>query len=163
LTELSRTAQKSRQRDWKPEFLETLRRGGHVTRAANVAGVTRQAAYKARQQDEQFAAAWADAIEESIETLERVAVRRATVGEERPVFYRGKIVGKVRHVSDTLLIFLLKAKRPTVYRDNVKVDHEQTGDVPLTQNVVVELVPEDEVRAEVARILAEANGYGDEE
>lgn len=147
-------------RDWKPDFLNTLKLGGHVLNAAQVAGVTRQAAYKARQADEKFAVAWADAIEEATETLERVALRRATVGTKRPVFYQGKVVGSISEVSDTLLIFLLKARRPDVYRDNATLQHEHSGAV--TRDVVIDIVPPDEQRAEVARILAESNGWLDD-
>jgi hypothetical protein len=107
--------------------------------------------------DEEFAAAWADAIEEATETLERVAVRRAMVGTDRPIFNGGKQVGTVREVSDTLLIFLLKARRPDVYRDNAKIEHEVTGDLAVATNVTVEIVPPEEERAEIARTLAKAN------
>jgi hypothetical protein len=37
----------------------------------------------------------------------------------------------VARVSDTLLIFLLKAKRPQVYRDNAVVEHTGAGGGPL--------------------------------
>lgn len=144
-------------RDWKPDFLDTLKIGGHVVQAATAAGITKQAAYKARHADEDFALAWADAIDEATETLERVAVRRATAGTERPVFYKGEVVGTIREMSDTLLIFLLKARRPDVYRDNAKIEHEHFGTVK--QDVVVQVVPEPERRAEVARVLEQA--YGD--
>ena len=42
---------------------------------------------------------------------------RSLVGAERPLLYKGKEVGHVRAFSDLLLMFLLKAKRPVVYRD----------------------------------------------
>jgi hypothetical protein len=165
LTELTQKPQKKgapkpRRRDWKPDFLNTLKLGGHVMNAAQVAGVTRQTAYKARDSDEDFALAWADAIEEATETLERVAVRRATVGTKRPVFYRGEVVGSIRDISDTLLIFLLKSRRPEVYRDNAKPQHEHSGTV--SRDVVIDIVPPEEQRAEIARLLSDANGYRDE-
>jgi hypothetical protein len=150
---------KARQRDWKPDFLNTLKLGGHVLNAAQVAGVTRQTAYKARDSDEDFALAWADAIEEATETLERVAVRRSTVGTKRPVFYRGEVVGSTREMSDTLLIFLLKSRRPEVYRDNAKPQHEHSGTV--SRDVVIDVVPPEEVRAEIARLLDETHSYRD--
>ena len=90
---------------WKPDFLEALRETATVTEACRVAGIGRATAYRARQQDEAFAVAWADVEEESTETLESVAVQRAVDG------------------SDTLMIFLLKSRRPQKYRENVKIEH----------------------------------------
>ena len=92
-------------KDWKPDFLEALRGTATVTEACRVVGIGRTSAYKARQQDEAFAVAWADVEEESTETLESVAVQRAVDG------------------SDTLMIFLLKSRRPQKYRENVKIEH----------------------------------------
>ena len=39
------------------------------------------------------------------------------VGIEKPIFYKGHAVTYVRAFSDGLLMFLLKAKRPDIYRD----------------------------------------------
>ena len=36
----------------------------------------------------------------------------------RPVFHQGKEIGSIREYSDTLLIFMLKARRPATFRDN---------------------------------------------
>jgi hypothetical protein len=49
--------------------------------------------------------------------LEDEAVRRAYHGVEEPVFYKGVQCGSVTSYSDTLLMFLLKARKPAVYRD----------------------------------------------
>ena len=92
-------------KDWKPAFLEALRGTATVTEACRSLGIDRGTAYKARQRDEAFAVAWADVEEESTETLESVAVQRAKDG------------------SDTLMIFLLKSRRPQKYRENVKIEH----------------------------------------
>jgi len=93
------------EKEWKPVFLENLRIYGTVTAACKQAGIARQTAYRHRQSDETFALAWADAEEESTEELEREAMSRAING------------------SDTLMIFLLKARRPEKYRENVKIEH----------------------------------------
>jgi hypothetical protein len=66
--------------------------------------------------DEEFAMRWRDAIEEGIDRLEDEAIRRARDGVKRPVFYMGQVVGHVQEYSDSLLKFLLEAKRPAVYR-----------------------------------------------
>jgi hypothetical protein len=49
-------------------------------------------------------------------------------GVEEPIVYQGEITNTVRRYSDTLLIFLLKARRPEKFRDNVKVEHGGLGD-----------------------------------
>jgi hypothetical protein len=98
-------ASPKKRRDWKPTFLSSMLESGTVTEACRAAGIDRSTAYRARQQDETFAIAWADVEERSTEELETVAMRRAIDG------------------SDTLMIFLLKARRPEKYRENVKIEH----------------------------------------
>lgn len=85
-------------------FIAALASGATVAEACAAAGIGRRTAYDHRRRDEAFALRWADAVEEGTEALEREAIRRAMEG------------------SDTLLIFLLKARRPNVYRDRVSVD-----------------------------------------
>lgn len=96
----------------KQRFLDALRSGASVTEAAQAAPFDRATAYKLRKHDEVFAREWFDTIEEGTETLERECARRAMDG------------------SDLLMIFLLKARRPEVYRDRYEV-HHTTGE-PLT-------------------------------
>lgn len=85
--------------DWKRHFLAAYAQAGMVTEACKVAGVGRSTAYRERQADEDFALAWADVEERSTEELEAEATRRAKDG------------------SDVLLIFMLKSRRPEIYRD----------------------------------------------
>lgn len=117
---------RTQKKDWKPQFLTALESTGMVMEACKAVGVGRSTVYEARQRDEDFACAWADVDEALVERMEREAHRRAVHGVHRDVFYKGDVVGEERHYSDTLLIFLLKAKRPEVYRDNVKVEHSGT-------------------------------------
>jgi hypothetical protein len=62
--------------------------------------------------DPDFAARWADALEEACDALEAEARRRAVEGVEEPVVSAGKLVCTVRRYSDTLLLALLRAHRP---------------------------------------------------
>lgn len=64
-----------------------------------------------------------DAIETGTDLLEDDVRRRAVDGVEEPLFHQGKKVGLTRKYSDTLLIFLLKARRPAKYRDSVRLEH----------------------------------------
>ena len=73
--------------------------------------------------DDEYARRFAEADVVAIDKLEEEARRRALAGVNEPVFYQGKIVGHVARKSDTLLIFLLKGKRPEVYTER----HEHTG------------------------------------
>jgi len=102
---------------WRPAFLAELANTCNVSEAARVAGIDRHAVYNHRDADPAFAAAWADAIEQGVEALELEARRRAMKGTTRPVFYMGVECGQVQEYSDTLMIFLLKAHRPKIYRD----------------------------------------------
>jgi hypothetical protein len=116
-------------------FLEAFESEGMVSKACQVIGVSRQAVYAERQRNEEFAVAWADVEERVVETMEREAYRRAVEGTTKPLVSAGKHVTDVTEYSDSLLQFLLKARRPERYRENVKVEH--SGGV--TQRVQVDL------------------------
>lgn len=93
----------------KTVFLQLLKEsGGNVTRSAEAVGVTRQNAYQWRDCDAEFAELWNDAVEHGTEYLEEVAFKRAVT------------------ISDTLAIFLLKARRPEKYRENINLQGEMT-------------------------------------
>ena len=77
--------------------------GGCILYACETVGIHPLTFHRARQQDEAFAVAFADARDYAVESLEHEAHRRALDG------------------SDLLIIFLLKANRPHMYRDNYKV------------------------------------------
>jgi hypothetical protein len=113
-------------RNWQPAFLEALEKGHTVAGACKAANVGRTTAYEARQRDEDFAVAWRDLEEHAIEVLEAEAYRRAIDG------------------SDRLMMFLLKARRPDVYRERMDVRH---GDDPeMWQHVRRRVDVEERVR-----------------
>ena len=114
----------------RARFLEALASGLSVTGAAAEAGVHRCTPYGWREADPEFAKAWDIARDAGTDRLEDEAWRRAYSGTDRPVFQAGALVGKTRDYSDLLLIFLLKGRRPDVYRDNAKL--EVSGNVTLT-------------------------------
>lgn len=92
-------------RDWRPAFLSAFAEAGSVATACRAAGIDRSTAYRERQRDEEFALAWADTEESAMDMLEAEALRRAMEG------------------SDRLLIMLLRARRPGIYREDVRVEH----------------------------------------
>lgn len=88
----------------KAKFVDMLAAGLSVSAAAKAAGFAREHAYRMRKKDLAFAAMWDDALETGTDKLEDIALKRAADG------------------SDTMLIFLLKARRPDKFRDFAKVD-----------------------------------------
>jgi len=116
-----RTAEKA-----KAIFLEHLGRTANVSQSCALAKIGRTTAYGWREDDPAFATAWSIAEERGTASLEDEAIHRAKVGVSEPVYYKGEIVGYVRKPSDTLLIFMLKARKPDVYKDRVDVHHTLT-------------------------------------
>lgn len=108
-------------------FLAALRDGLSVSHAARLSGFSRTAWYARRAADPALAAAWDDACEEGADRLEDEAVRRAVEGVERAkgIYHQGMHIATQTEIeySDTLLIFLLKGRRPDKYAERRKVDH----------------------------------------
>jgi hypothetical protein len=105
------------------EFLAVLREtGGNVSRACAAISLSRSRVYEWREADPSFAQSWDEAVETGTDELEEEARRRAFSGVDEPVFYQGEECGVIRKYSDTLLIFLLKGRRPDRYRERVTID-----------------------------------------
>ena len=102
---------------WRGKFIASLAEHGVVQQACEESGVGRSSAYKHRQEDSDFAEAWDEAVEASTDLMIAEARRRAVQGVDEPVFYGGSRVGTIRKYSDSLLMFLIKARRPE-YRDS---------------------------------------------
>lgn len=88
---------------WHPRFLDILSSTCNVTLAARGAGVNKVTAYEHYKTQPDFARAWDEAKDSAVEILEAEAWNRA------------------RKTSDTLLIFLLKAHKPKMYRERYEV------------------------------------------
>ena len=116
-------------------FIEALRATGNVTRAAQYAGRSRNQAYHVRRHSEHFAAQWDEALEEGTDLLDAEARRRAVTGIDKPVFYKGEVVGSITKYSDSLLMFLLKAHRPQKFCDCGKVKHPGATDVSADKDL----------------------------
>jgi hypothetical protein len=91
-------------RDWRPAFLKGFAKAGTVTGGCEKAHVARTTAYRERQRDEKFALAWADVEAGVTLQLESRAVELALGGDVR------------------LIEFLLKARKPDVYREHHQVE-----------------------------------------
>jgi hypothetical protein len=110
---------------WKIRFLKALADTGNVRLACLSGGVERSWAYRTRDRDKTFGAAWEQALEDAADRLEAEAYRRAVQGvrRERPIFYQGRQVGAemITEYSDGLLTLLLKAHRPERFKDRMSV------------------------------------------
>ena len=91
---------------------------GTIAKACEVAGVPRSEHYRWLK-GKRYAARFVEAEEQSIQALETEARRRALAGTEKTSLVQRQSGGRAHpHVfSDPLMMFLLKAKRPEVYRD----------------------------------------------
>jgi hypothetical protein len=119
----------------KKAFIEQFAEYGNITTAAMRAGIARRTVYGWQEQDDQFAAAFRDAEIQATETLESEARRRAVEGVVTitPYYHRGELLSETVETkySDTLLIFLLKARAPEKYRERVGIEHSGPGGGPI--------------------------------
>jgi hypothetical protein len=103
-------------------FLEAVAHGWSVTAAAQRAGHPRSTFYLLRDRDEEFKAAWAEAIEAGTEVLEDEARRRAVDGYDEETFDgEGQLLRRVRRYDSPLLQLLLRGRRPDKYREGTGV------------------------------------------
>lgn len=101
-------------------FLRFLAETGRVDYAAKCAGFAdTNFLYKRKKADKDLADAWDEALEIAGDRFEAEAARRAVDGVEKPVFYKGEVVGYEVQYSDSLLAKLLDGSKPGKYRHNV--------------------------------------------
>lgn len=174
---MARPTKRSPKRD--DLFFQALAADGVVGRACELAGYARFSVYDYRRKDPEFRQRWAEALERSTERLEAEAFRRANEGHSSYVVSNGRVVhlevykrdsegnivvgtdGKPiilerkplveRKHSDTLMIFLLKARRPEKYRDrfdlNVGPKAEPTAE-ELSDTELMDLIRRDNAAPE---------------
>jgi hypothetical protein len=115
----------------KEMILQYLAEGWSARHACEMAGCTPPTLRNYRQADPGYDEQVAEAIEMGTDALEDTALKRARFGVDKPVFYQGEVVGSVREYSDTLLIFLLKGRRPEKYTERMRTTLE-VGDANAT-------------------------------
>jgi hypothetical protein len=106
----------ARQRARREAFLSELATGRSVGGSAAAAGLSRATVYRWRERLAGFARRWDAAVDAGVDTLEAEASRRAVDDTARPASRKGRQAGDVADYSDRLLMFLLQARRPQVYR-----------------------------------------------
>ena len=101
-------------------FLKELAQESSVSRAAKSVGTGRSTVYQWRENDVNFAKRWDEAIEDGTDRMEDEAVRRGVEGVEKPVYYKGEVVGHLQEYSDLLLDKQLRARRKGKYSDRTE-------------------------------------------
>lgn len=154
-------------RPWHRAFMHVLARTGEVSSAARAVGVPRTYVYEVRKNDPVFRAAWEEANEVASDLLDQVAWRRATVGEEVVVTRTTRrfkdnelaeetvVEERSQRRSDTVLMFLMRARRPGLYGDAVTHRGHDGGPVQVE---VYRQTPPDRLRA-LAALWAEEQGF----
>jgi hypothetical protein len=113
-------------------FLEALAEGWSVTHAAGLTGRHRRRFYDARARSPEFADQWNEAVERGTDLLEDELRRRAVEGWKVEVYQGGELAGYRQELEPRDLHFLLRARRPEVYRDNERrVELSSPGGQPL--------------------------------
>ena len=144
---------KKRHDGWSPEkqrrFIEALADTGNVSRAARGVGMSRDSCYTLRRSPgaENFDRAWDAAIAAASRQLVDVAFERAIDGVEEPVFNKeGQRIASRTRYNDRLLMFLMRAHAPAVYRhanrDQRGGDEALPAPAPAVADVLRLLQPE---------------------
>ena len=115
----------------KKAFLEAYKNTGNVSVAARASGIERYRFYNWLESDPEFLKASRDAEEAATERMEAEAVRRAVQGTEKGIYHQGVKVDIVKEYSDLLLIFLMKARAPQKYRENMKIEASGPNGGPI--------------------------------
>lgn len=129
----ARTERTNKKRE---KFLNALAESASVVKACEIAKIGRRTVYEWREKDKDFAAAWERALDIGTDALEDEATRRAFEGWDEPVHYQGVATSSIRKYSDTLLIFMLKARRPERFKERQAHEHAGPDGVPLGIDVV---------------------------
>jgi hypothetical protein len=131
-TEQKRTAQET--------FLLNFAVSANLTAACRAAGVERITVYRWQEHDETFSLRYKQAEAEVNDVVRAAIFRRAVEGVNEPLHHNGRIVkdeqGKpvtVKKYSDTLLIFLAKARMPE-FRDKQQVEVSGKDGGPIEVN-----------------------------
>lgn len=133
-------------------FLAGYRATGNITRAAEIAGISRDMHYRRMKTDPEYKRVFEENERIAIGVLEDEATRRAVEGVQEPVIYQGNLCYEpvmdidgrpvldiegnprlkplvIRKYSDSLLQFLLRGARPEKYRE--RFQHTHSGDLNL--------------------------------
>ena len=111
--------------------IEKIKSGDQIVDIADAVGVTRQALYWLKLNNDEFGKEWEEAAKIGqliqLSECEKEADFRGRIGYLEPRFYEGRLCGYVMKYSDSLLQLRLKALAPEKYRDKAEHKHEHSG------------------------------------
>jgi predicted DNA-binding protein YlxM (UPF0122 family) len=101
--------------DQKEYFFSLLGETYSVRESCRKSGISLQTAYNYRNRDSEFAERWEEALLCAKHRMEEEIFRRGAYGWDEPVWYKGKVVGKVRKHSDNCAFKWLEGNWPEKY------------------------------------------------
>jgi hypothetical protein len=122
-------------------FLAAYRRTCNITRSAAAAGIGPRQHYRWLEKYPKYAEAFKRAGVVAGDYLESMAVQRATVGWEEPVFYQGEECGRVRRFDGGLMQFLLRGAKPEKYKQSTEVTGANGGPIQAKLELVFRTPP----------------------
>lgn len=128
----------------KRAFLAAYAEIGNVTRAAALAGISREAHYDWKAEDEDYARAFERAKLLAGDALVDEMRRRGVDGVDEPKFFMGRVCGHVKKYSDTLLLALVKVAKPE-FRDHGRLEVSGPEGKPLQVEVDLSGLTEDDL------------------
>ena len=134
LTEGTRAKRrKATKRDWtkakETDFLTVLAETCNVTQACRDSGVSLRGAYSRRSKVAAFRAAWGEAIAVAYQRLEMELLQRAFNGTEKVTTRRDGSEERVKEVSSTLGLQLLKMHRDTAAEADRQFSAEEADEI----------------------------------
>lgn len=138
-------------------FLSAFVAYAHVGIASRAAKVTRTQHYYWLDHDEDYARRFERATKQASRVFADEIVRRGVHGVDKPVRYKGRVVGHLREYSDACLLAAAKAHIPE-FRD--RVEHTGPNGSQIVQErirevILVALERYPEARQQVAQKLLE--------
>jgi len=101
-------------------FLKNLETSCRVVHSCDLAGLDYSELLRRRRSDAKVDERFMASYEIGLQALEDEATRRAFVGVEQPVFYKGEVCGSVLNYSDSLMQFLLKGGKPEKFKERTQ-------------------------------------------
>lgn len=126
-------------------FFEALANGLTAPAAAAAAGYARSTVYYFRKNHKDFRRRWKLSVSLFENKLLKEVDRRAVTGIQKPVYYKGKIVGSITEYSDQLLMFRLRTLKDKYNPSSNKKEKENKIDNEKSQSsdIVVNFISQD--------------------
>lgn len=122
-------------------FLHRLmNNGGDVKDALDDVSVTPVVALRAYKSDPKFKAAWDEAMEAATTLIEHTAIRRAGYTKRKVLDMNGNEVEVEDKPSDKMVQTMLKARKPDVYSDKIRVTGGDGGPLQVRDQLIEQIL-----------------------